>query len=198
MFPAVLDTSVLWPSLQRDFLLSLAIEGLYRPVWSAVILEELEHHEATKLVRRHGLAPADAERRARHLLEQMRTSFADAVVSGWEPLEGTFGLPDPDDEHVVAAAVLGGAGVIVTHNLKDFPAERLPGSLQAVGPREFAHTTVSLDPSRSLLAVQSIADRSSRPHRSVLDLLLSLETRFDMAEAVALLRRQLETRRRGQ
>lgn len=46
----------------------------------------------------------------------MRIVFDDAEARGWEGLEGTYGLPDPDDEHVVAAAVVAGAGAIVTHN----------------------------------------------------------------------------------
>src|SRR5271166_3117720 len=120
MFAAVLDTSVLWPSRQRDFLLSLTVEGMYRPLWSTAILEELEYHHARKLVR-HGVSEAAAAQRARHLIERMCLVFGDAVVVDWESLEGSFGLPDPDDEHVVAAAVVGGAGAIVTHNLRDFP-----------------------------------------------------------------------------
>lgn len=125
MFAVVLDTCVLWPSLQRDFLLSLAVEGLYRPVWSSAILAELEEHEARKLVRR-GSGQSDAAVAAGHLVSQMTSAFDDACVQGWEPLEGTYGLPDPDDEHVVAAAVVGGAGAIITVNLKDLPADRMP------------------------------------------------------------------------
>jgi hypothetical protein len=55
-------TSVWWPSLQRDFLLSLAIEGLYRPLWSTAILAELEFHETEKLVNR-GEPPTAAKLR---------------------------------------------------------------------------------------------------------------------------------------
>jgi hypothetical protein len=132
------------PSTQRDFLLSLAVEGLYRPVWGSAILDELEYHESIKLQER-GVPRDEAEARAVRLIQRM-TVFSDAEVTGWEPLEGTFGLPDPDDEHVAAAAALAGAGAIVTSNLKDFPADRLPDSLQALPPDEFAANTVSLDP----------------------------------------------------
>ncbi|MFF0818626.1 PIN domain-containing protein [Rhodococcus sp. NPDC003318] len=140
MFAAVLDTCVLWPSRQRDFLLSLAIAGLYRPLWSDAILEELEYHEAAKLEGR-GSDAATAAAAAALLVGRMREAFDDAVVTGWEPLDGSYGLPDPDDEHVVAAAVVGGAGVIVTHNFKDFPEGLVPKHIQVVSPAEFAADT---------------------------------------------------------
>jgi len=111
MFAALLDTCVLWPSLQRDVLLSFAIEGIYRPVWSSAILDELEYREEKKLVERDGVDTAVARSRAVRLIAMMRPAFDDTEVLGWEALDGTFGLPDVDDEHVVAAAVVAGAGV---------------------------------------------------------------------------------------
>ena len=91
---------------------SLSVEGLYRPLWSEAVLEELQLHEANKLIKR-GATPTDANSAADWLVSQMRNAFDDAIVTGWEALDGTYDLPDPDDEHVVAAAVVGGAGVIV-------------------------------------------------------------------------------------
>jgi PIN domain len=98
VFTAVLDTCVLWASQQRDFLLSLAAEGLYRPIWSATVLAELEYEEEAKL-RRRGASEEDAARRAARLISEMRAAFDDAEIQGWELLEGSCGLPDPDDEH---------------------------------------------------------------------------------------------------
>ena len=179
MFSALLDTSVLWPSLQRDFLLSLAIEGLYRPLWSTAILTELEYHEARKLVERGEEADAAAAQ-ARHLVGQMSTAFDDALVENWEPLEGSFRLPDPDDEHVVAAALVGGAGVIVTANLKDFPAQRIPAPIKVVSPAQFARRyrgglprhrpTYSANYGRQILRATADRRRNPRPpHRHVSD-----------------------------
>lgn len=194
MFTALLDTCVLWPSLQRDVLLSLAAEGMYRPLWSGVILAELEYEEAAKLVRR-GVEPADAERRAAHLVRQMNRAFDDAETGGWEGLEGTYGLPDPDDEHIVAAAVVAGAGAIITLNLKDFPAPLLPHGIETLRPAEFAANTVSLDPYRALIAVQAIAERSGShgPARSVEDILFLLVHLYGFHDAVEQLRAIVRT-----
>jgi len=151
---------------QPDFLSSLAVEGLYRPLRSTVILEGLEYHQARKLVGR-GVAEAAAAQRARHLIDRMRLVFDDALVLNWESLEGSFGLADPDDEHVVAAAAVGCAGAIVTHNLRDFPRAKVPAHIHVVAPAVFAADTVSVSPDVALRAVTAMAARYRAPGRSV-------------------------------
>lgn len=189
MFTALLDTCVLWPSLQRDFLLSLAAEGMYRPVWSTEILAELQYEETDKLVRK-GEDEDKAAVRASLLIEQMRSAFHDAEVHGWEGLEGTYGLPDPADEHVLAAAVVAGAGAIVTHNTKDFPRSRLPKGIDVAPPAEFAAHAVELEPLRAFDAVVAIAERSGRrgPAMTADDILDKLVERYSMIQAVRLIR----------
>lgn len=99
-------------------------------------------------------------------------------------------MPDPFDEHVVAAAVVGGAGSIVTLNTKDFPIGKVPATIDVVGPPEFAASTVELDPRRALTAVSEIAGRSGRrgPRLTSEEVMDILERRYGMAEGVGLLR----------
>lgn len=186
MFAAVLDTCVLWPNLQRDFLLSMAIEGLYRPLWSGRILTELQCHEQLKLIDR-GLDAAAAEAAADHLISQMGDAFDDVLVTGWEPLEGSYGLPDPSDEHVVAAAVLGGAGVIVTDNLRDFPTAKVPANLQVISARDFAANTADVDPERTARALHEISARHLKYPHSPRELLTILVDRYAMTDVADIL-----------
>jgi predicted nucleic acid-binding protein len=187
VFTALLDTCVLWPSKQRDFLLSLAIENLYRPLWSAEILDELYECEIDKLVGIDNLTEAAAESRAKRLIMMMREHFDDAEVENWRPYLGTFGLPDPDDEHVLAAAVAGHAGAIVTANLKDFPTDRIPPGIQIITPSEFAANTVAVAPDVALAAVANLSNRLRKPPVSVDELLAILRDRYGMHEAVELM-----------
>lgn len=188
MFAAILDTCVLWPSLQRDFLLSMAVEGLYRPLWSEAILQELSRHEQYKLIDR-GAGGTDALARADRLVDNMRVHFDDALVTGWEPLEGTFGLPDTDDEHVLAAAVVGGAGAIVTDNLKHFPIDLVPTDIQVLTGREFAANTADVDPGRAARALWVMSTRHIKtkhtPHQLV-QLLVERYAMRDVADIVLL------------
>jgi hypothetical protein len=118
----------------------------------------------------------------------MRLVFDDAMVVGWESLEGSFNLPDPDDEHVVAAAVLGSTAAIVTHNLRDFPRAKVPAHIDVVSPAVFAADIVSVSPDLALRAVTTMAGRYRSPERSVDEVLDELATRHAMDVAVETIR----------
>lgn len=106
---AILDSCVLWPSAQRDFLLQLAAEGGFEAAWSKEILNEVRRNERKKLARPGGVAPGVAMARADKLIRNMRGAFPRAEVTGYEYREGRYRLPDPKDEHVVAAATVAGS-----------------------------------------------------------------------------------------
>jgi len=115
---AVLDACVLAPMPVCDTLLSLATEpAMYLPRWSDHILAEV----ARVLRDRLKLSEARVERR----ISTMKAAFPEACITGYEPLIPAIELPDPEDRHVVAAAILGHANAIVTFNTKDFPPDRL-------------------------------------------------------------------------
>ncbi len=68
----------------------------------------------------------------------MDQEFEEALVTGYEPLIDTLLLPDPNDRHVLAAALKCEAEVIVTENLRHFPADALsPFGLVAQSADDF-------------------------------------------------------------
>jgi hypothetical protein len=70
----------------------------------------------------------------------MNAGVLDCLVTGFEPLEaGLTSLPDPNDRHVLAAAIHCGAQEIVTFNLRDFPESVLRAyGVQAIERRSAA------------------------------------------------------------
>ncbi len=110
----VLDACVLFPETVRAVLLDAAAAGAFAPLWSDRILDEWAHAAARRL----GPEGAAAARAA---AARMADRFPGGRVAGWEAFERPDGLPDPADAHVIAAAVAGRAGGVLTFNTRDFP-----------------------------------------------------------------------------
>ncbi|MEM6406177.1 MAG: hypothetical protein AAF669_06265 [Pseudomonadota bacterium] len=55
----------------------------------------------------------------------MIRAIPDSLLSGYDAIVPLLTLPDPDDRHVLAAAIYAKAERIITANLRDFPAEIL-------------------------------------------------------------------------
>jgi predicted nucleic acid-binding protein len=119
-YSVVPDACVLMPMPLCDTFLRAAEEpAFFRIAWSEQILDEVRRGLQRP---NFGYSETQVDRRMR----AMRGAFPDALVTFAPQLvEGIIGIPDPNDRHVVAAALQARADSIVTSNLRDFPPEVL-------------------------------------------------------------------------
>lgn len=180
-FVVLYDANVLYPSTLRDLLIRIAQSGLVQAKWSDRILDEVFDNLKAN---RPDLDPARLDR-TRQL---MNRSVRDVLVIGYEPIQAGLNLPDPDDHHVLAAAIKAKAQVIVTRNLKDFPGEQMaPWNIDVKSPDQFVLGQIDLNREAVYGAIQRIADSWKSPPGTVGDVLNRLEG-DGLVEAVASLR----------
>jgi predicted nucleic acid-binding protein len=182
----IYDANVLYGQVPRDFLLELARTGAFRARYSAEILDEV--------FRSLSKNRPDLDRplldRTRGLIER---AVPDAIVNGHQPLAESLDLPDPDDRHVLAAAIHSGAQVIVTANTRDFDhAVVREHEIDIQHPDAFVSRIAAEAPEAVLDALASLATRYRRPPMTPAQILEALAAGAGMLqtrEAVTRLRR---------
>ena len=180
-FTVVYDANVLFPAPLRDLLMRVALTGVVRARWTDTILDECFHNIAKR-------RPDLTRERLDRTRALMNHALRDALVEGHEALIDGLTLPDPDDRHVLAAAIRAGAQVIVTFNLKDFPASALaPFGIKAKHPDDFIIEAIDLAPGAVAAAVSDQA-RALRNPPIRLNLLLDTLGQQGLTQSVAKLR----------
>jgi hypothetical protein len=124
----------------------------------------------------------------------MEAAFEDAMVTDFDIfLSAAADLPDPGDAHVVAAAIKTQAAMIVTENLKHFPAATLAAlDMESKSADAFIADTIALDEGRAVAAIRRMRERLKKPEMTADALLLSMES-TGLLEAVDLLRPHVES-----
>jgi predicted nucleic acid-binding protein len=174
---------VLVPYQLADALLHLADAELFEPLWSEDILDEAE-----RAITRLGIPPVKARRR----IDQMRSAFPNSNVSGYEDLIDVM-RTDPKDQHVAAAAARGGAALIVTANIRDFPSDALHDfDIEVVHPDDFLQDQLELSRTIVIRCLQAQRAAYTRPSFSATEFYLSLANTVPGFASTAATAEQLE------
>ncbi len=163
----LIDACVLYPTVLREIVLGLAARGAFVPLWSARIMEEWAR-AAAKL-------GAGQEVVARGEIALVRSRWPDAEVAVDSATEARLWLPDPADIHVLAAAIDGGADVLLTLNIRDFPRRTMDDeAILLRHPDVFLLDALESDPDElraTVAAVHAEAERLSGKHLDLRNLL---------------------------
>jgi predicted nucleic acid-binding protein len=156
-YTAILDACVLYPAPLRDLLLSLAEDSVFGARWTNTIQDEWIRN---LLANRSDLKPEALARTA----SAMNDAIEDSLVENYEYLIESLVLPDSNDRHVLAAAIVGHADAIVTFNLKDFPEEYVGShGVEVLHPDDFLVAQYDLNQIKVLSAVKAIRGKLKKP-----------------------------------
>jgi len=159
----------------------LSVTDLFRARWTEEILDEWTRN---LLANRPDLKPEQLA----YTRQKMNGSTLDCLVTGYEQLIEGLELPDPNDRHVLAAAIRAQAGVIVTFNLKDFPDDKLaPFGIEAQHPDDFITHLADLSAGRVCGAAKRHRQSLKNPPKTVDEYLDTLE-RQQLPKIVGILR----------
>jgi predicted nucleic acid-binding protein len=157
IFTVIYDACVLYPAPLRDLLMELALADLFHARWSEDIQQEWMRNVRKN---RPDLTESQLERTKVLMNQHVR----DALVTGYKPLIESLTLPDPNDRHVLAAAIFCNADVIVTTNLKDFPKDILDSyGVEVQHPDEFISSLLEVEPMRVCSAAERHRQRLRNP-----------------------------------
>ncbi len=105
-------------------------------------------------------------------VELMNIAVPDCLVENYDCMIESLELPDPDDRHVLAAAIKCQADVIVTNNLKDFPEDVLSKfEIEAQSPDTFLNHLFDLNSPAFCSAVRQQRERLKNPEHTTEELL---------------------------
>lgn len=183
-FVVVLDANVLFPVRIRDVLLQFAHDGLFRARFTDEILGEWTR----SLIREK----PHLEQSIRRQEELIRKKFDECFVTGHLPLIASLELPDPDDRHVLAAAIRCSAQVIVTENHKDFPSDILDDfDIETLSADDMLANTYDLFRGEGVRSLRRIRQRYGNPPFTASEFLLDL-TRCGLPKLAAMARKDIE------
>jgi PIN domain len=114
----ILDACILYPFHLRNIIIQIAVDRLIDARWSHEIHDEWIRNLVADV-------PGIPIERLQITCKLMNDALPHATVTGYRAHLEAVTLPDPDDRHVVAAAITAGASIILTWNLRDFPTKEL-------------------------------------------------------------------------
>ncbi|WP_009546374.1 PIN domain-containing protein [Crocosphaera subtropica] len=161
---------MLYSAALRDFLLRIASQKVFSPRWTLEIHDEW----VRSLLRDRAELSKNRILRTRDL---MFRAMPDALVTGHEWLIPNLTLPDPNDRHVLAAAIQSRSDFLVTFNLSDFPKSLLtPYGIDPVDPDTFILELLSQNEDGVLEALIRLQLSLKNPPRTLKEVILHLET----------------------